>query len=374
MDMAQYNYPSYDHFYIACCISGNVTLARYIMDNQNIFLNMHVDIMYTVCKLGNIEIINAIIERGYNNWNEGLKGSCYGNSDNVEIVKLMIKNGGSFTSECLHLACVAGNIKIINVLIDHYVNDSDDLNDLDDLMDWDDWDDWAYWDSGLSGACRGGHMDIVKLMIEKGSSNWNAGMCGACKGGHMNIVKFMIDCGANEWSLGSRHAGHSNQIEIVKFMLSKGATNYDDCLKCACFCGDIELAKAMIEKGATDWNSGLLKACQEGHVELVQLMLQNGATNLNESLIMNNHNTKNTNISMLLVAKGANNLNCLSDTCDFRLLFTHNNYYKVKVKHNNYMDLLPKYPPCVLFVGSRLSKNNCVNKLPVELFKVLCQY
>ena len=41
------------------------------------------------------------------------------------------------------------------------------------------------------GACQGGHMDIVNLMISKGANNWNFGLnYGACAGGHMDISKF----------------------------------------------------------------------------------------------------------------------------------------------------------------------------------------
>src|SRR3990172_2771370 len=31
-------------------------------------------------------------------------------------------------------------------------------------------------DYGLSGACQGGHRDLVNLMIEKGATDWNNGL------------------------------------------------------------------------------------------------------------------------------------------------------------------------------------------------------
>ena len=52
-----------------------------------------------------------------------------------------------------------------------------------------------FWDDGLEGACRGGHIDMVKLMIEKGVKYWNCGLHIACKGGHMDIVKLLIESG-----------------------------------------------------------------------------------------------------------------------------------------------------------------------------------
>ncbi len=42
-------------------------------------------------------------------------------------------------------------------------------------------------------ACKGGHIELVQLMIEKGATDWNWGLLGACRGGHMEIVKLMIE-------------------------------------------------------------------------------------------------------------------------------------------------------------------------------------
>src|SRR3989344_808640 len=49
------------------------------------------------------------------------------------------------------------------------------------------------WNWGLNYACKGGHLDIVNLMINKGVKNWNYGLEGACVGGHLNIVNLMIE-------------------------------------------------------------------------------------------------------------------------------------------------------------------------------------
>ena len=49
------------------------------------------------------------------------------------------------------------------------------------------------WDYGLWGACEGGHMDIVKFMIEKGANHWGWGLHNACKNGNTDIVKLLIE-------------------------------------------------------------------------------------------------------------------------------------------------------------------------------------
>ncbi len=85
------------------------------------------------------------------------------------------------------------------------------------------------WNFGLYGACIGGHIDIIELMIEKGAGSWNGGLQCACRGGHINIVKLMIEKGASCWSWGLYDACHSGHIDIVKLMIEKGATRCDWC-------------------------------------------------------------------------------------------------------------------------------------------------
>ena len=87
------------------------------------------------------------------------------------------------------------------------------------------------WNYGLYGACQGGHMDIVNLMIEKGADRWNSGLVYACSGGHIAIVKLMIEKGANQWNWGLEAACVGGHIDIVKIMIEKGATQCVYCKK-----------------------------------------------------------------------------------------------------------------------------------------------
>jgi ankyrin repeat protein len=103
----------------------------------------------------------------------------------------------------------------------------------------------------LRGACRGGYIELVQFMIERGANDWNYGLWNACYGDHIEIVWLMIEKGAYDWNYG---------------------------LLGACQSGHIELVQLMIEKGADDWNGGLMNACFGGHVELIRLMIEKGAT------------------------------------------------------------------------------------------------
>jgi hypothetical protein len=53
------------------------------------------------------------------------------------------------------------------------------------------------YDWGLSGACLGGKLDIVKYMISKGARNFNSGLKYAYENGHIDICELMIFYGAD---------------------------------------------------------------------------------------------------------------------------------------------------------------------------------
>ena len=88
------------------------------------------------------------------------------------------------------------------------------------------------WNIGLYGACIGGHIDIIKALIEKGATDWNSGLFHACFGGHIDIVKFLIEKGAYDWNWGLYHACRNGHIDIVKLMIEKGAIKCGYGMRC----------------------------------------------------------------------------------------------------------------------------------------------
>jgi ankyrin repeat protein len=132
--------------------------------------------------------------------------------------------------------------------------------------------------SAMYNAARGGHMEIVKLMIEKGATEFNWAMGDAAKGGHMEIVKLMIEKGATDFDSAMRNAARGGNMEIVKLMIEKGATHFITAMRNAAGEGHMEIVKLMIEKGATDFDSAMRNAALGGHIEIVKLMIEKGAT------------------------------------------------------------------------------------------------
>lgn len=372
-----YNIRSMIQYLDSACRSGNIDLIEFIVDkvkedHSNWECNWN-DCLYHACFSGSIKCVNLCIKNGANNWDAGLHNACCGNS--VEIVKLMIKNGANPMvenggihipiSECLEQACRIGNLEIINILVN--------LIPQTGLNYWDGRD---MWDAGLHGACRGGHLDLVELMITKGAEDFNTGMQCACTNGHIEIMKLMILKGGTNWNgclYGACYGGYEGYVKIAKYMIGKGATVsiFNECFERVCFNGDLELAKILVERGANNFNEGLLNACRGGHVDLVYLMIEYGANNFNESL---NNCKENVVISNLLISKGADVLHCLRQTNDFKLYCLYCKFKKIE-HIDKCIDLLREYPPYVLMIWSRISKNyNCIKKLPTELFRFLGQY
>ncbi len=133
------------------------------------------------------------------------------------------------------------------------------------------------WNKAFKGACFGGHLNIVKLMIERGANEWNNGLFEACYGGHLNVVNLMIEKGADDWNYG---------------------------LSGACYNGHLNIVKLMISKGADEWNDGLFEACRgeswydefsgDDHFNIINLMIDKGATKcVNCGKSMKDHFIKN---------------------------------------------------------------------------------
>jgi Ankyrin repeats (3 copies) len=123
-------------------------------------------------------------------------------------------------------------------------------------------------------AAAGGHMYIVKLMIEKGATNFNTAVYKAAGGGHMEIVKLMIEKGATFFDVSMEQAAFGGHMEIVKLMIEKGATFFDMSMESAADGGHMEIVKLMIEKGATNFDWAMESAAEGGHMEIVNYLKQ----------------------------------------------------------------------------------------------------
>jgi ankyrin repeat protein len=185
----------------------------------------------------------------------------------------------TYSNDRIYNACKGGYIEIVKSMIE---KGSDDRYYVQH---------GAYdWNHGLRGACQGGHIEIVNLMIEKGADARGIGLYCACEAGHIDLVNLMIEKGVSIWNFGKgiwniglEGACKGGHIEIVNLMIEKGARDWINGLHKACKYGHIEILNLMIEKGANDWNFGLSGACRGGQIEIANLMIKKGAKPTDES-------------------------------------------------------------------------------------------
>lgn len=169
------------------------------------------------------------------------------------------------------------------------------------------------WNSGLCGACKGGHLDIVKFAILKGADDWQTAFLDACVGGNLDVVKLVIFESENtkdnqlvlDLNRGFYYActhGSSN-MQMINLLISKGANNWNYGLAGACNGVDMDLVQLMISKGANDWNLGLAEVC-DGKYKSDKSDKSDRSDKSDKIL----QNTTGLDIVRLMISKGANNL------------------------------------------------------------------
>ncbi|XP_071095704.1 uncharacterized protein [Haliotis cracherodii] len=168
-------------------------------------------------------------------------------------------------------------------------------------------------------ACKNGHIDIVRLLIEKGADvsaaaaddddDCYTALHLACKNGHVDIVRLLIEKGADVSAAAAAVAADDDDgytalhlacknghIDIVRLLIEKGAdvsaaaaaiAAADDdgytALHLACKNAHIDIVRLLIEKGADVsaascfGSTALHLACENGHIDIVRLLIEKGA-------------------------------------------------------------------------------------------------
>ena len=140
---------------------------------------------------------------------------------------------------------------------------------------------------------------ILKLMIDE-PTNYNKIMSSAAEGGHMDIVKLMLEKGANNYNLTMQEAAYGGHMDIVNLMLEKGANNYNSAMLNSALGGHMDIVKRMLEKGANAYNSAMGYAAFRGYMDIVTFLKTHQknkleATKKPEIATINNDNVSTEN-------------------------------------------------------------------------------
>jgi ankyrin repeat protein len=190
--------------------------------------------VYDACNVGNVELLNLVIEHGVS-----LKES--------RII------GDSM------IAAYKGHLKILKYLVSKGVPMNYKVKKR-----------YGSPDTFMMNACEGGHVKVVEWLLQNGATLAVSGISGntpllqAVIDGHRDLVRFLLEQGVNPDA-----ANNFGETALLR-----AARN-----------GYLEIAKMLLENGANPnsydyWqDTSLMEACKgEGNLDMARLLVSNGAS------------------------------------------------------------------------------------------------
>nr|POE77558.1 ankyrin-3 [Quercus suber] len=205
-------------------------------------------------------------------------------------VKLLLERGADVNAlgcSALEAASRGGHMELIQLLLREYGVDVNMQG--------------GFHGSALKAAAFEGRTDVVKLLLEEGASinaekSGNGGALEvACSGGYIDIVMLLLEHGADIEMSGEKYskalyaASLAGRLEVVELLLSRGTDinahggQYGSALQAATAQGHADVLKLLLEKGAEvnaqggAYGSALVIACHTGLQDIVMLLLDKGA-------------------------------------------------------------------------------------------------
>lgn len=182
VEMVQYIIDRADKLDLKCgfnraCGSGKLhvvelLLPMYHATSTNDW-DMYLDSMTLgyACYGGNMTIVEIVMRLGFCDWNDGLVNACLGG--NVAVAKLMIERGATSVNRGLIMASKANNMEVAQLMMDHGAGGIHLWNEL------------------LYDATKYGHLDFVKLAIERGANDFSHVLHMARILDHKNVISYL---------------------------------------------------------------------------------------------------------------------------------------------------------------------------------------
>lgn len=160
---------------------------------------------------------------------------------------------------------------------------------------------------GFYYICKSGDLNEVERAMNYGENNWNIGFEGACDGKHLELIKLLINKGATncDYITSKRVNYYINDAILVEEMIERTRRYLIKWMTWACIGCSVDIVHCVINQGANDWQHGLNMACICNRKEIVDLMIEKGANNWNYAFKCSSHK----DIAELMIEKGANNWN-----------------------------------------------------------------
>ena len=246
-------------------------------------LSMLNEALIVAAKNGDLQTVVSVIDMGadihFNN-DDALDSAS--SSGHLHIVQYLLGRGANIHTDSMdyhncalssaaeygHLHVVKYFVNIISKYIKIGIIPKNHFHphiDNDFIIDYD------YYEFAIRGACKNGHLNIVKFLIDQGGhvnppdcAGEDFPICVASKNGHLAIVKFLIDNGANI------HVGAHYDLDDKDYALEEAISN-----------GHLDVVQLLVNHGVSVntmcYNGSPLDiAIFDGHLSIVKFLVTNG--------------------------------------------------------------------------------------------------
>lgn len=269
--ISQFGRPELAFVYV--CQYGHRDLAEWIlpqMDDGTLDRSFAVsDGLFQACEHKDWEMIRWLITINGCNRDMGIRGALLGG--HPDVFEWLLQNGAKFAGTSTVYAARSGNLELVKRLMNRYVM----------LPKW-----------ILEGACLGGHMAMVRFILEKAPDeeyDWDFALRQACIGGNVDIVQLCMEKGADKWDAGLLSACAYGQQAAAMLMLQNGAEVTPKVFKWSCRSGNIQLIRMIIELGGlppkpydVDTETVIMASmgyvCEGGWLDIIELLIDHGVT------------------------------------------------------------------------------------------------
>ncbi len=241
------------YYYYYVIRGGNMNMIRHMLNKKG--FGVYSKMVYGACVNGNSEIIDLTLSHR-KDYNEGLLGAC--RTGNIDLMHRMLSLEIHHLRSALQEACKYNQVHAVRLLLDrgavleegaittsYRYNSEQCIELLSRSMNISK----RLQSQSLKQACIGGHLNLVKQIMETEIIDIREALFEACSSGHLHIAEYFIDDlgrtdSLHSGLLGSAIGGH---IYMVKYMISRGAIQCDEIFSAACMNNKLNMAKYLID-------------------------------------------------------------------------------------------------------------------------------